>query len=51
VSVAEDEIANDLISAINSEIMNTLVSICNANAMGTTTWKKVPDQGTSYFEH
>lgn len=49
--IAEDEIANDMISAINSEIMNTLISIAQSNAMGNTTWKKVPDSGTSYFEH
>lgn len=49
--IAEDEIANDMVSAINSEIMNTLISIAKSNAMGNTTWKKVPDAGTSYFEH
>jgi hypothetical protein len=49
--IAEDEIANDMISAINSELMNTLVSIVYNNAMGNTTWKKAPDSGTSYYEH
>jgi hypothetical protein len=49
--VAEDEVAQDLVSAINSEIMNTTIMNLYANAMGSTTWSQTAPVGVSYFEH
>jgi hypothetical protein len=62
--IAEDEVASDLISAINSELMNTLVSkfqnlfpkrqpeekdLSQDNA--TVIWYKEAPTGVSYYEH
>jgi len=49
--IAEDEIATDLISSINSELMNTLVGLASANAVGNYNWSRAPLTGTSFYEH
>lgn len=49
--IAEDEIANDLVSAINGETANTLIAELAATAVGNTTWDKTAPNGVSYFEH
>lgn len=51
--IAEDEIATDLIAAINSELMTTLIRIAVANlpAGSTTDWDRTPPDGVSLFEH
>lgn len=49
--VAEDEVANHLISALNSEITNTMIQKYRVKAMGNTNWSKTPDSGVSYAEH
>lgn len=50
--IAEDEVATDLVSAINSEITRTLISIIEANTQGTnTTFTRTPPAGVSFFEH
>lgn len=49
--VAEDEVAQDLVSAINSETMNTAVIQLAAAAVGNTNWSKAAPDGVSYFEH
>ncbi len=50
--IAEDEVATDLVSAINSEITRTLISIIEANSQGTaTTFTRTPPAGVSFFEH
>jgi len=54
--IAEDELASDLISAINAEVMNTLIyNLVNAHATwGATnsyTWSNTAGTGVSYFEH
>lgn len=49
--IAEDEVATDLISAINSELMNTLVMRANGAAIGNVNFDKTAPSGVSYFEH
>lgn len=49
--IAEDEVATDLVSAINSEITRTLISILNVNAQGLVTFTKTAPAGVSFFEH
>lgn len=54
--IAEDELASDLISAINAELMNTLVwNVDNAHttwgATQSYTWSNTAPTGVSYFEH
>lgn len=49
--IAEEEVANDLVAAINSEVMNTMISKLNAKAVGNTNWSKTPSSGVSYYEH
>jgi len=50
-TIAEDEMATDLISAINSELMNTVVYIASQNYQGTVNWSNTQPSGVSYFEH
>jgi hypothetical protein len=49
--IAEDEIANDLVVAMNAEISNTLIYNLSTVAVGNTNWSKTPPTGVSYFEH
>jgi len=49
--ISEDEVAKDLIAAINSEVMNTAVMQLAARAVGNTTWTKAAPDGVSYLEH
>lgn len=49
--VAEDEVATDLISAINSEIVGSTIVKLRAGAMGNTQWSNTPPTGVSYLEH
>lgn len=49
--IADDEMASDLIGAINSEIVNTIIVGLTVQAMGTTTWSKTAPSGVSYLEH
>jgi len=54
--IAEDELASDLISAINAEVMNTLIyNLVNAHATWGATnsynWTNTAGTGVSYFEH
>lgn len=48
---AMDELAKDLIRAINTEIMGDFVSQLTVGAVGTTTFDLTPGTGTSFFEH
>lgn len=50
-TVAADEIAADLVSAINMEKMNAAIGIIKANAVGNNTYYTVPSSGVSLFEH
>ena len=50
-AIAEDEMASDLIAAINSELMNTVVYYANANYTGTVNWDNTKPTGVSYFDH
>jgi len=49
--VAEDELAKDLVVAINNEIGGDLIRKYNAKAKSSVTWNKTPPSGVSYFEH
>jgi hypothetical protein len=50
--IAEDEVATDLVSAINSEITRTLIKLLEANSTGPTTlFPKTAPAGVSFFEH
>jgi hypothetical protein len=49
--VAEDEVAQDLVAAINSEQMNAATRMLLAKAMGETTFQKSAPSGISYAEH
>lgn len=55
--IAEDELASDLIAAINAEIMNTCIyNLVNAHAtwtpnVHTINWVNTAGAGVSYFEH
>ncbi|GEK08026.1 hypothetical protein HUZ36_14295 [Pseudoalteromonas sp. McH1-7] len=49
--VAEDEIAQDLVAAINSEQMNTATRMLLAKAQGEVTFKKNAPSGISYNDH
>lgn len=49
--VAEDEVASDLIAAINSEIVGTTVMKLRAGAQGNVNWSKRPPEGVSYVDH
>lgn len=50
--IAEEEVATDLVSAINSEITHTLISIIEANSQGpSVTFTRTPPAGVSFFEH
>jgi hypothetical protein len=51
---AEEEIAKDLVVALNLEIMNTAVDILSSNVPTSPTnviWHREAPQGVSYFEH
>jgi hypothetical protein len=49
--IAEDQIAQDLVSSINAEIMNTTVMQLYTSAVGNTNWSQTAPVGVSYFEH
>ena len=50
--IAEDEVATDLVSAINSEITRSLIKLLEANSTGPATlFPKTPPAGVSFFEH
>lgn len=49
--IADDQQAEDLVTAINSETMNTAVVTLVSSAIGVTEWKKTAPEGVSYFEH
>lgn len=49
--VAEDEVAQDLVAAINSEQMNAATRMLLAKAQGETTFQKAAPSGISYAEH
>ncbi|MDK1290155.1 hypothetical protein [Pseudoalteromonas umbrosa] len=49
--VAEDEVAQDLVAAINSEQMNAATRMLLAKAQGVTTFQKAAPSGISYAEH
>jgi hypothetical protein len=49
--IAEDEVATDLVSAINSETVNTGIAQLAAKAIGNVNWSKTAPDGVSYFEH
>jgi len=49
--VAEDEVAQDLVAAINSEQMNAATRMLLAKAQGETTFTKQAPTGISYAEH
>jgi hypothetical protein len=50
--IAEDEVATELVSAINSEITRTLISIIDANSQGpAVSFNRTPPPGVSFFEH
>jgi len=48
---AEEELATDLINAINSEIMGDLIRKMKAMLPGSVTWSASVPSGVSYFEH
>jgi hypothetical protein len=49
--IAEDEIATDLVAAINAEVCSTAIAQLVANAVGNTNFDKAAPSGVSYFEH
>lgn len=49
--VAEDEVAQDLVAAINSEQMNAATRMLLSKAQGETTFQKTTPTGISYAEH
>lgn len=49
--VAEDEVAQDLVAAINSEQMNAATRMLLSKAQGETTFQKAAPSGISYAEH
>jgi hypothetical protein len=49
--IAEDEVATDLVSAINSEITRTLITILAANSQGNVNFSRTAPPGVSFFEH
>jgi predicted Rdx family selenoprotein len=49
--VAEDEVASELVAAINSEIVSTAVRMLLAKSQGNVDWPKAAPAGISYFEH
>ncbi|QIG71829.1 major capsid protein [Rhizobium phage RHph_TM39] len=49
--IAEDEVATDLVSAINAETVNTGIAQLAAKAIGNVNWSKTAPDGVSYFEH
>ena len=50
--VAEDEVANDLVSSINAETMNIAIAQLSAAAGAAAfTWNATPDAGVSYVDH
>ena len=48
---AEEEIAIDLVNALNSEMLGDVVRKLNAAAPSTVTWSITAPSGVSYFEH
>lgn len=50
-TIAEDELAVDLVNTINSEVCNTMIQKYVTGALGTTTWSKTSPDGVSYHEH
>lgn len=51
-TVAEDELAADLVSEINAEIGADLIKKLKAGAVGATHWNATPPSGNySYFDH
>lgn len=49
--VAEDEVAQDLVAAINAEICNNAIAKLVASAQGNVNWAKATPAGISTFEH
>ena len=49
--IAEDEMAADLVSAINAEIVNVAIDVLLQNAQGLAQFDRTPPSGVSYFEH
>jgi len=48
---AEEELATDLVNALNSEILGELIMKMNASKPGSVTWNVTADSGVSFFEH
>lgn len=48
---AEDEVATDLVAAINAEIFGTAITQLYANAVGNVNWSRTPPAGVSLYEH
>jgi len=49
--IAEEEIAADLISAINAEICGQTITQLASAALGTTYWSKAAPTGVAYVDH
>jgi hypothetical protein len=48
---AEEELATDLVNAVNSEILGEAITKLDAGKPGTVTWAVTTPPGVSYFEH
>ena len=48
---AEEELASDLVNAVNAEILGNMITKMNAKLPGTATWDATVPTNTSYFEH
>lgn len=48
---AMDEMAKDLIRAVNTEIGGDMIRLYRAQAVGTTSFSRTPSAGVSFFDH
>ena len=49
--IAEDEIASDIVSAVNSEMFNTAIKMMNAKAVGNTTFSRAVPSAVAESDH